>query len=100
MQREQEPAKGIVVDIAAELAYWQRIWPTTEFGGTSLPFDSFVPSIKFGYDCYLLFYKQGLADTLPGLRDRYQRTVPVDDQLDWRWADQIIRHTWGRLLAG
>lgn len=93
------PGQGVLLDIEAELEYWRRIFPTTEFRDASLPFDDYVPTIKFGYDCFLLFHRQPLAEILPGLRDRYGKTVPRHQQLDWRWADQIVRHAWGRMRA-
>lgn len=93
------PGQGVLLDIEAELEYWRRIFPTTEFRDASLPFDDYVPTIKFGYDCFLLFHRQPLAEILPGLRDRYGKSVPRHQQLDWRWADQIVRHAWGRMRA-
>ena len=93
------PGQGVLLDIEAELEYWRRIFPTTEFREASLPFDDYVPTIKFGYDCFLLFHRQALAEILPGLRDRYTRTIARHQQLDWRWADQIVRHAWGRMRA-
>jgi hypothetical protein len=91
------PGQGVLVHIEAELAYWREVFPQTEFAQASLPFDSFVPTIKFGYDCFLLYHKEALADVLPRLRQKYTDTVATHQQLDWRWADQIIRHTWGRM---
>lgn len=93
------PGQGVLLNIEAELAYWRGVFPTTEFRDASLPFDDFIPTIKFGYDCFLLFHRQPLAEILPGLRDRYGKTVPRHQQLDWRWADQIVRHAWGRMRA-
>lgn len=93
------PGQGLVVDIDAELEYWRRVIPASEFREISVAFDDLVPSIKFGYDCFLLFHHQTLAEVLPRLRDRYRSTVPTDMQLEWRWADQIVRHAWGRLRA-
>ncbi|MET0581003.1 MAG: hypothetical protein ABWX88_10265 [Pseudoxanthomonas sp.] len=91
------PGQGIMLDIESELQYWREVFPTTEFAQIALPFDHFVPTIKFGYDCFLLFHSEKLAEVLPRLRPRYTTTVPVVDQLDWRWADQIVRHAWGRM---
>lgn len=95
--RKIAPGGGIMLDIEAELEYWKRIFPSTEFGNTSLPFADFVPTIKFGYDCFLLFHRQSLAEMLPGLRTRYGAQLPRHQQLEWRWADQIVRHAWGRM---
>ena len=92
-------SQGFLVDIDAELAYWTRVFPTTEFYRSALKFDKLVPTIKFGYDCYLLFHHRPLAELLPSLRSRYQSQVPAHAQIDWRWADQILRHTWGRMRA-
>ena len=93
------PGQGVLLDIEAELNYWRGVFPTTEFRDASLPFEDFIPTIKFGYDCFLLFHRQPLAEILPGLRDRYGKTVARHQQLDWRWADQIVRHAWGRMRA-
>lgn len=96
-KKQVAPGEGVLLDIEAELEYWRRIFPTTEFRDASLPFEDYVPTIKFGYDCFLLFHRQPLAEILPSLRDRYNKSVPRHQQLDWRWADQIVRHAWGRM---
>ncbi|MET0893837.1 hypothetical protein DT603_09600 [Pseudoxanthomonas gei] len=97
--RKIAPGQGVLLDIEAELEYWQRVFPDTEFRDASLPFADFVPTIKFGYDCYLLFHRQPLAEVLPSLRTRYALQIPRHQQLEWRWADQIVRHAWGRMRA-
>lgn len=86
-----------VLNIETELDYWRGVIPRTEFAQISLRFSHFVPTIKFGYDCYLLFHHSPLCNLLPDLRERYDRIVPSNEQLEWRWADQIIRHAWGRM---
>ncbi len=91
------PGQGLLVDIDAELDYWRSIHADTEFHHADLKFDRLVPTIKFGYDCYLLYHRQHLAELLPSLRQRYQAQVPSHAQVDWRWADQILRHAWGRM---
>ncbi len=91
--------EGILLDIDSELDYWRRTMPDSEFSAMSMSFARFIPTIKFGYDCYLMYHHQPLAEILPTLRDRYRNRVPVSDQLDWRWADQIVRHAWGRMSA-
>lgn len=93
------PGQGVIVDIDSELAYWRTVLPASEFRHLPVAFEDLVPTIKFGYDCFLLFHHQTLAEVLPGLRDRYVKQVPYELQLDWRWADQITRHAWGRLRA-
>ena len=97
--RKIAPGQGVLLDIEAELEYWRRVFPDTEFRATSLPFSDFVPTIKFGYDCFLLFHRQALAEVLPSLRTRYASQIPRHQQLEWRWADQIVRHAWGRMRA-
>ncbi len=92
-------AQGMLLDIEAELDYWRQTMPVSEFRSVSLAFEHYIPSIKFGYDCYLLYHHQPLAEILPKLRERYFKTVPDRYQLDWRWADQIVRHAWGRMRA-
>lgn len=91
---------GVLLDIEAELMYWERVLPESEFRDISVSFASLVPTIKFGYDCYLLYHGKPLAEILPSLRERYANKVSSRDQLDWRWADQIVRHAWGRMQAG
>lgn len=99
VQTHPTEAQGLLVDIEAELDYWRSVHPNTEFNMADLPFERLVPTIKFGYDCYLLFHRQRLAELLPSLRSRYQSQVPAHAQVDWRWADQILRHAWGRMRA-
>ncbi len=97
-KRNLPKSEGVLLDIESELEYWRNTLPDSEFKEMSLAFHRLVPTIKFGYDCYLLFHQKPLAELLPSLRDRYRERVPVSDQLDWRWADQIVRHAWGRML--
>jgi len=99
VQTHPTEAQGLLVDIDAELDYWRSVHPNTEFHMADLQFERLIPTIKFGYDCYLLFHRQPLAELLPSLRSRYQSQVPSHAQVDWRWADQILRHAWGRMRA-
>ncbi len=92
-------AQVVLLNIETELEYWREALPNSEFAAMSLSFDHFIPTIKFGYDCYLLFHGKPLAERLPEFRERYTTQVARHEQLDWRWADQIIRHTWGRMRA-
>lgn len=96
---ESKKPEGVLLDIDSELDYWRQTMPESEFRAMSMSFTRFIPTIKFGYDCYLMYHQQPLAEILPTLRDRYRDRVPVSDQLDWRWADQIVRHAWGRMVA-
>ena len=97
--RTEPSASSMLLDIEKELAYWEQTLPDSELRTVSLSFEYYIPTIKFGYDCYLLYHASPLSEILPGLRARYGAQVPSHQQLDWRWADQIIRHTWGRMRA-
>ncbi|MET0655727.1 MAG: hypothetical protein ABWY48_02485 [Pseudoxanthomonas sp.] len=89
----------LAVDMDVELTYWRSALPATEIAAAALEFSSFIPTIRFGYECYSLYHHHSLAEVLPVLKVRYDMVVPASEQLDWRWADQIIRHSWGRMLS-
>jgi hypothetical protein len=91
--------QSIVVDIDQELQYWRQTLPTSELRHLPLQFSDLMPTIKFGYDTYLRSHRIALAELLPELKQHYENAVPHENQLEWRWADQIIRHAWGRMLA-
>ncbi len=92
----ERPAPNVMLDISAELAYWQKCYPLRRFFHGELPFPTYVPTLKFGYDMYLSHHRDELTELLPNLRTRYL-SWPSREQLDWKDAEQIISACWERM---
>lgn len=95
-ERVQRLAPGAVLDIVAELAFWQSCYPYRAFFHSRRPFDSYIPTFKFGYDTYLIHHKAKLADLFPMLESRYT-ALHERDRLEWKDAAEIVRATWQRM---
>ena len=89
--------KNVMLDIDSELAYWRRNYEQAAFHRTSRTVEQDLPTLKFGYDMYLLNHGSGLDDLLPVMRARYEATTDSDQGLDWPLAEAIIRETWKRM---
>ena len=98
-ERIQHLAPDVVLDIVAELAYWQSCYPNCHFFSHRLPFKAYIPSFKFGYDTFLLYHKQGLFEVLPDLQTRY-RQLPERERIAWGDATLLIAATWKRMGGG
>ena len=61
-------SQGVVINIEAELAFWRRCYRKWPFHRRGLGFDAYVPTLKFGYDSYLLYHRRNLDELLPALR--------------------------------
>jgi hypothetical protein len=88
---------GVVIDIEAELGFWRQCYRKWPFHRRGLRFDAYVPTLKFGYDCYLLFHHHELGSLLPALKQRYANRLPAAQRLDWPCSQNIIRETWRRM---
>ncbi len=88
---------GIVVDIEAELDFWRQRYRKWPFHRRGLRFDVYVPTLKFGYDCYLLYHRHELDSLLPALKQRYAYLLPAAQRLDWPRSQDIIREAWRRM---
>jgi len=89
--------KNVMLDIDSELHYWRQNYTQAAFHRTSRSFDQYLPTLKFGYDMYLLNHGEGLDELLPILRARYEATMDSDECLDWPLAEAVIRETWKRM---
>ncbi|MET0892069.1 MAG: hypothetical protein ABWY01_00695 [Pseudoxanthomonas sp.] len=98
-ERVHRLAPGMVLDIVAELAYWRSCYPHRRFFHDHLPFETYVPTFKFGYDTYLIHHHEQLAELVPMLRRRYT-VLNERDQLQWTDAMAIVRATWKRMGVG
>lgn len=95
-ERVNRLAPGMVLDISAELAYWESCYPRRRFFHERLPFDRYVPSFKFGYDTCLVHHHERLAELVPMLQRRYT-SLHAHEQLQWTDAMAIVRATWKRM---
>lgn len=89
--------KNVMLDIDSELQYWRQNYTQAAFHRTYRAFDQYLPTLKFGYDMYLLNHGEGLDELLPVLRARYEATMDGDQCLDWPLAEAVIRETWKRM---
>ncbi len=88
---------GVVVNIEAELDFWRQRFRKWPFHRRGLSFDTYVPTLKFGYDCYLLYHRHELDALLPSLKERYAYRLPPAQRLDWPRGESIIREAWRRM---
>ncbi|MEO8365045.1 MAG: hypothetical protein ABI538_02440 [Pseudoxanthomonas sp.] len=86
-----------MIDIEAELNFWRKCYRKWPFHRRGLGFDVYIPTLKFGYDSYLLYHRQELDTLLPALKERYAYRLPAAQRLGWSCSQNIIRETWRRL---
>ncbi len=86
--------QNLALDIEAELDYWRGCYKKMPFHKPGLPFETYVPAIKFGYDCYLAHYRDDLDLVLPALKQRYERDFPQPRRLNWGTCQRILRAVW------
>lgn len=92
--------QDVMLDIDAELRYWRRCYREMQFHRGTHEFDDYIPTLKFGYDQYLLHYRRELEDLLPAMKPRYERAIPEWQQLDWSLGQAIISAAWKRMRSG
>ena len=92
--------QDVMLDIDAELRYWRGCYRESAFHRASVEFDDYIPTLKFGYDAYLLNHHENLDELMPSLERRYQRVVPQWQRLDWPLCQAIVRETWKRMHQG
>ena len=89
--------KNVMLDIDSELYYWRENYHQAAFHRMPRAFEQYVPTLKFGYDMYLLNHGRGLDELLPVMRARYQATMDDYESLEWPLAEAVIRETWKRM---
>lgn len=92
--------QDVILDIDAELRYWRGCYRESAFHRAPVEFDDYIPTLKFGYDAYLLNHHTNLDELMAGLERRYQRIVPQWQQLDWSVGEAVVRETWKRMRQG
>ncbi len=92
--------QDVMLDIDAELRYWRGCYRESAFHSTAVEFDDYIPTLKFGYDTYLLNHRHKLDELVASLERRYLVAVPQWQRLDWTVAQAIIRETWKRMQQG
>ena len=89
----------LVIDIQAELAYWEQAYRVSGFHRRDFGFKDYRSSLKFAYDAYLWHYRQPLETLLPALHHKYRQVVPAGERLDWERMSRLVRAVWQRLLC-
>ncbi len=93
-------SQQVILDIDAELRHWRACYRQSAFHRSPREFDDYIPTLKFGYDAYLLNYHRELDQLLDVLKARYQRDVAEWQRLDWPLSEAVIRETWKRMRSG
>ncbi len=93
-------SQEVILDIDAELRHWRACYRQSAFHRSPREFDDYIPTLKFGYDTYLLNYHRELDQLLDMLKARYQRDVAEWQRLDWPLGEAVIRETWKRMRSG
>lgn len=92
--------QDVMLDIDAELRYWRGCYRQSAFHRAPMEFDDYIPTLKFGYDAYLLNHLRNLDELMSSLEQRYQRVVPQWQRLDWSLGEAVVRETWKRMRQG
>lgn len=95
-ERISHLAPGVVLDISAEIACWKSCYPHHSIFHGRLPFYAYLPTLKFGYDAYLIHHHERLAELVPMLERRYT-LLHESDRLPWTDAMAIVRAAWERM---
>lgn len=88
----------VVVDITAELAYWECEYRSSGFHRPDFKFQDYVPSLKFAYDTALRCHRQPLETVMPSLEQRYTNEIPFCFRLDWERMSRVLVAVWARLV--
>lgn len=86
-----------MLDIDAEMHYWRAHHGLRPFFSSSRKFETYLPTLKFGYDTYLLNYHQSLEELMPVLSERYENRVPSQERVDWHDCRCIVEEVWKRM---
>ncbi|MEL1266242.1 hypothetical protein [Pseudoxanthomonas putridarboris] len=87
------------IDIHAELRFWETCHTQWPFHRSGTPFRYYVPTLKFAYDTYLMAHRETLADLMPALAGRYERSLPRRARLEWPIAQDVVMRVWRRMRA-
>ncbi|MGS1078386.1 hypothetical protein [Pseudoxanthomonas beigongshangi] len=90
-------ADGIVVNVDAELLFWEQEISTNGFPGLEHGFHQLRPTLKFSYDAYLAWRGQVLIELESVLKCSYDRQIDPRKRLDWFYAEQVVQVVWLRL---
>ena len=90
---------GVVVNVVAELKYWEHVYPSANFHNPGFEYKDYVPSLKFAYDSYLRLHRNALAEVLPDLRARYEQEIPASQRLEWGYMRRMLEAIWSRMYA-
>ena len=90
----------IALDIEVELEYWHRCYNRTPLYRQGLAYETYVPAIKFAYDCYLHHHRDDLKMLFPALKERYERQFPLPQRTEWQVVERIVKAVWQRIRSG
>ncbi len=88
-----------MLDIEAEIRYWRERYLQRPFFMSNTKFEAYLPTLKFGYDTFLLNHHHQLEQLMPVLKERYENRVPAHDRIDWHHGESIVGEIWQRMLS-
>lgn len=83
-----------VVDLDAEMAYWQDAHANGRLG--RFGFSDYSLLLKMGYDVYLAYPRATEAQLYRVLQDSYHQLAP-SLSVPWDEARWLVRHAWHHL---
>lgn len=90
-------ADGVVVNVDAELVFWEQEISTNGFPGLEHGFHQLRPTLKFSCDAYLAWRGQVLIELESVLKCSYDRQIDPRKRLDWFHAERVVQAVWLRL---
>jgi len=97
--RVSPPAFIVVPDLGLELMHWRRNYPDAPCFKSSLQFERYAATFKFGYDTFLANHTKSEDELCPSLCHQYKDGVAACDRIDWAEAQMIVAATWERLRS-
>ncbi len=92
-----ESSQEVMLDIEAEIRYWRECYLQRPFFMSNAKFEAYLPTLKFGYDTFLLNHHHQLEQLMPVLKERYENRVPAHDRIDWHHGESIVSEIWQRM---
>lgn len=90
-------AERTVINIEAELDFWEQIISANGFPGLEQSFHQLRPTLKFSYDAYLAWKGEALVELESVLKCSYDRQIDPRKRLDWLYAERVVKVVWFRL---
>jgi hypothetical protein len=90
--------KGVAekIDPTIEDAYWRDEYVNRPYAKRDLPYESYQPAYRTGYEGYMRYQGKRYDEVEPDLQRDYE-TYRGDSDLDWNDAKHATRDAWHRV---